>query len=265
MILEPKLSKTLLKLLLKPVVGFCLRHSLKIQDLTEVGKALFVELAKEQLLKSQRKAGDAAISVMTGMHRRDITRFKLGELSENISQSVVFKMIGHWQTDKRFVDVKGKSRILSYGFEDSEFSSLVYSVSSDITASAVLGEMERIGAIARTDGGLKLVIDTFVPKGNPEKGFSMLSNDCNNLIGAVEQNVLHNLDVPNMHYSTVYDRVDPDAIPEIRKWLLEQGRELHLKARQHLSQYDLDINPKRSQQENSNRVVITTFSLIDNN
>jgi len=260
--IDSKIIVPLLKLLLRPIVLFCMRYSLRIQDLLEVSKLLFIEIAQDKLAQDKIKITDASLSIMTGLHRRDVTRLKGGLVTLDKAHDVISKIIGQWQSDKRFSKGEGQSAPLSFGSEQSEFSKLVYSVSNDITPASVLGELERIGAVKRGKDKLSLMQDTYVPKGNPINGFRILSDDCNNLIQTVEQNVLGGKKPPNMHYSTVYDRIDPDAIPQIQLWLLEKGKELHLSARQFLSQFDLDINPKGANQDKANRVVISSFSLI---
>jgi hypothetical protein len=252
-----------LKLLLKPVVRFCLRHSLRIQDFLEVGKIVFAEVANEQLEPSGKKLTDSRLSVMTGLHRRDVVRLRGGEGVLVKAEDVVSRVIGQWQGDKRYLLEDGSPKVLSYGSEQSEFSKLVHFVSNDISASSVLEELVRTSVVKKTEEGLVLLKDFYIPKGNIVGGFKILSDDISDLTQAVEENMLLDLQPPHMHFRTTYDRIDPGAKDEIKKWLLEQGRELHLKARQYLSQFDLDINPHRTTTETPERVVLSSYSLLE--
>ena len=263
MIVDSKYIVSTLILISKPIVRFCIRHSLKLQDLVEIQKALFVETAEEELVARHGKATDSSISVMTGLHRRDISRFREGPVELNKTQDIVTKVIGQWQQDKRWIDSNGKPRSLEYGRENSDFSELVSLVSNDITPVAVLHELDRLGLAKIGSDSVVLTVDTFVPKGDPIGGFKILSEDVNDLLLAVEKNVLTECDPPNMHYRTEYDRINPSALPKIQQWFLKQGHDLHLKAREFLSKHDLDINPKPAGSEKPLRVSLSSFSYID--
>ena len=200
---------------------------------------------------------------MTGLHRRDISRLRVGDTVPDKAHDIVTKVIGQWKSDKRWLDKKGKPRALSFGSEQSEFSQVVRLVTLDITPASVLRELERTEAIERTEDGLKLRADLYIPRGDVVTGFKILADDYADLLSAVQSNVLEEEKVPHMHFRTAYDRVDREALPEIRLWLLEQGQALHLKARQFLSQFDLDINPKRHSSNSSAKVTLSSFSLVE--
>lgn len=252
-----------LRLLLRPVTRFCLRHSLRIQDVLEAVKSSLLDSAVEELTVHGTKATDSVLSVMTGLHRRDIVRLRSGGAPLDKAHNLVTKIIGQWQSDRRFLSANGKPRNLSFGTETSEFSKLVKLISNDITPASVLTELERTGLVAKSESDVKLVEKTYSPKGDPERGFNILSDDLGDLVQAVEENLLEDPEVPNMHLRTVYDRVDPKSLKEIRSWMIKQGQDLHLRARDYLSQYDLDINPQRAQAGNGARVVITSFGRVE--
>lgn len=251
-----------LKLIMRPIVAFCIRHSLRIQDLTEIGKSLFVELAAKELEKQGMEGKSSRISVVSGLHRRDVMRFMNSSEPIDKAQDVISKVIGQWQNDKRFTDSKGSPKPLSYGFEKSDFTKLVRLISNDTSASSVMLEMGRIKSIETKNDKVTLILGSYIPKGNPMHGFKILSDDIEDLRQAVEDNVFENATPPNMHFRTVYDRIDPKAKKEIDLWLLEQGQELHLRARQFLSKFDLDINPNSASDKKPLRVALSSFSLI---
>ena len=260
--IDPKIIVSGLRLILKPVVKYCLRNSLKIQDLTEVAKGLFIEFSSAELEARGSKVTDSSLSVMTGLHRRDVTRLKIEGAEPDKANDVVTKVIGQWQSDSRYCDKQGKARVISYGTEASEFNKLVCLVSNDITSASVLTELERIGAVQKHADGLKLIEKTYSPGKSPIKGLRILSDDCDDLVSAVEENLLHTPEIPHMHYRTVYDRVDSSAIPKLKKWFLDQGNELHLRAREYISKFDLDINPSKDSKEPGRRVVLSSFSFV---
>lgn len=251
------------KWIMRPVVRYCLRNSIKLQELFEATKIVFVEEAKEALTKSKIKFNDSKISVMTGVHRRDLSRFRESDMSPKQINNAVFKLLGLWQSSKKYL-LEGKPKKLSYGSDGSDFSKLVRSITSDIHPQAVLTELTRCGAVRLDNGEAVLIAKIYNPKGDYKKGFQIISSDCNDLISAVEENVIDQIDPPNHHVRTAYDNVYLDDPDKIRSWILSKGDKFHEEMRNHISKHDLDIDPDQNTENKSKyRVVVGSFSWIE--
>ena len=261
---EDNLALQCLGFFLKPSARFCLRHSLRIQDLLEVAKVSFIDAAKEEIEKSDTKVNISRLSVMTGIHRRDVMRIYQDEQVHENPLGLVARIIGQWQNDKRFTTKAGRARVLSYGDADSEFHSLVAAISQDIHPGTVIFELERLGAIKKTSRGLRLEARAYVPHGDVKEGFSILGSDIEDLAQAVEENVFIKLDTPNHHARTEYDNVRGDKAKEIRSWFYKEGSAFHQRARNFLSKFDLDISPAQDYQGPKARVVLGSFSRLEN-
>ena len=254
---------TCLQFLLKPVVRFCLRHSLHVQDILEATKILFVDLAAEELENNSKKPNIARLSAMTGLQRREVMRIYRDADTREEPRGLVRRIIGQWQQDKRFLTKSRKPKVLSFDGPDSEFRQLCEMVSNDITAGTIFNELERIGAVKKVRNGIKLLARAYVPTGDVKAGFGLLSDDIQDLSSAVEENILLKPDPPHMHVKTEYDSIHPDAVDKIRDWIYREGSALHQKARNYISQFDQDINPrKKGDEEEYARVVLGSFSYI---
>jgi hypothetical protein len=258
---KPILVKILL-LLLRPVVAFCLRHSLRLQDIIECSKAVFVELGRRELERGSSKANVSRLSAMSGVHRRDVTRMLKDGPAKNYEKDLITKVVGQWQTDSRFTTSKHLPRVLSISTERSEFNDLVYSVSKDLNPGTVFFELERVGAIESTPRGIKLVIESYVPKGDPVAGFNIWANDAEDLTETVEENVLSEGDIRQFHARTSYDNVRPDAVPEMKRWFGREGHEFHARVREYVSQFDQDINPDPKFKGRGVKVTFSSFSNV---
>ena len=257
--LDRPLRLRLLRLALKPVVRFCLRHSLKLQDLVSCAKAEFLEEAARELKRNGHRENVSRLSVMTGLHRRDLMQLQQGNAGGAEERDLVTRVLGQWRTDRRYITKSGDPRVLSAGSESSEFSELCRSVSNDINSGTILFELERVGAIEPAKGGIRLVHASYVPKGDPVAGFSIYSDDADSLLETVEENVLEPADLPQFHARTSYDNVRPDALDKIKRWFLKEGHEFHAKVRNFVSQYDQDINPDAKFKGRGIQIVFGSF------
>ena len=244
------------------MVKFWVRHGCTYQLFSEMAKALFVEAAEQELKRTGRNITVSSISVITGIRREEVKRVKTLEPS-NVSTGVntVARVIGQWREDSRFSTKAGKPRLLTCHTEDSEFSQLVKTVNKHIHPATVLAELKRLNAVSETKRGIRLIRQLFSYEIDVERGFEMLSRDIDSLIHAGEENLLNRQKVSNLHLRTEYDNVVATALPEIRTWLLQEGKDLHRRAREYVSQYDKDVNPELPDEAESAYVILGTFSL----
>lgn len=252
-----------LGLLLRPVARFCLRRSIKMQDYLEASKQAFIDIASEELALRGESKSVSRLSVMTGIHRREIDRFLNSESQSRYGHDLPTRVIGQWQSDKRFLSKSGKPRILEVEGKKSEFVDLVASVSKNLNPYTVLSELERVSAVERTPNGLKLVRQSYESAGDIGQGFQLLSEDSNDLIRAVEENVFDRAPKTNLHIKTQYDNISPAYLETIRSWFLEKGRQMHEDARKFLSQFDKDINKDLKSGEGRVRVALGSYSFTE--
>ncbi len=260
---QKSLLLQLLVLILRPAVRFCVKHSIKLQDLTECVKKAYIDAASHHLKERGDNENVIRISVMTGVHRRDVIRLQSSGIDVESPRDLPARVMGQWLTDRRFLTKSGEPRVLTEGFEGSEFHQLCHSLSKDINPGTILFELRRIDAVSQTKGGIKLLHQSYVPSGDPIAGFTILANDCDSLIDAVEENTLYPGDLPQFHARTAYDNVDPRAAGEIERWLLKEGHEFHRRVREFVSRFDRDINPDSKFKGTGIKIVVGAFSHVE--
>jgi hypothetical protein len=261
---SPKLLTNCLKQLLRPVIRFCLRHSLRLPQFVEVAKVVFLEIAQEELAKKDEKFSASRVSIMTGVHRKDFERIQ-AQLDSSIAEpdkgDVILRVIGQWRNDRRFMDsVKNRPKELMLHAGKGDFAALVASVSTELNPYSLLLELERLSFVKNNDGKITLIAREYVPKGDLEATLKMVANDISDLILAAEENILKDPEIPQLQLSTRYDNVAIEYLPQIRNWFLKQGESFHNKARKYLSKFDLDISPRLKNKVGGGKVVIGTFS-----
>lgn len=250
-----------LRLMLRPIVRFSLRNHKAIQDFIQILKEVYVEVADEELRKTTTKVNPSRLSLLTGLHRKDLNAILHQEVKaeDDGEKNLVFRIIGQWEQDKRFTTKDGKPRLLSFRGPESEFQDLVYSVSRNLTTGTVLFELERIGAVEKSKRGLKLLSDRQTTTKQDPELFGMLAADVENLMESVLENYEDQAAHRNLHLTTLYDNLVQDELGGIREWFVTEGKLFHKRAREFLSQYDLDVNPLPDK-KGGGKFVFTTFS-----
>lgn len=238
-----------------------------MQEVNAELRRLFVVAARDEIVAAGMKANVSRLSVGTGMHRGEVKRILEGpELPQLPIESldVVTRLIGQWRHDPRFLNASGEPRILEYRGENSEFRVLARTVSTAVHSGTMIAELERMGAIEKTPRGLRLVVQAEPSGANVLKSAEILSQDLSSLLSAVTENIIKGDGADNLHIRTEYDNIFCSALPEIRAWMIERGKDFHRQAREFLSRHDKDVSPGSDQRDRAGaRVVLGAFSVIE--
>ncbi|MBC5768300.1 DUF6502 family protein [Ramlibacter albus] len=152
----------------KPLARLLLRHGVAYPAFAAALKQVFLEAAVEELQRAGKKQTDSAISLLSGVHRRDVRN--LGRLdSERIAveapMNMASQVMSRWLTDPTYLDDDGQPLAL----DRAGFDALVTAISSDVRPRAVLDELTRLAMAEEGDDGVRLLAPGFVPRqGFPE-------------------------------------------------------------------------------------------------
>jgi hypothetical protein len=182
-----------LRRVLRPLIRLLLSHGIRFQTFCDLAKETYIQVADEEFKLDCKSQTDSRISLLTGVHRRDVNRLR------NISQtksplplqaSLSSQLLAIWSGRTEYLDANGTPlplpRLASKGGEQS-FEALVRSVSKDFRARVVLDEWQRQG-IATLDeqDNVHLAVDAFVsPQGLEEKTFYFGQNIHDHLAASV--------------------------------------------------------------------------------
>jgi hypothetical protein len=181
---------------LRPLVHLLLDHGITLPTLEEMLKAAYIAVAVEEFRTGGREPNDSRVSVLTGIHRKDVKRLRGRPSSENpppISVSVGGQIIVQWTSRPELLDSRNRPRRLPRLRREGgglSFEALVESVSTDVGPRPILDELLRLG-IVRVDerDRVCLEVSALVPrKGMEEKAYYFGKNVHDHLCA-----VAHNL------------------------------------------------------------------------
>ncbi len=230
----PALTRAV-KQLLRPLVGLLLDNGLTYGWLTKVLKVIYVDVAESEFGLEQKRQTDSRISLLTGVHRKDVRRLR-SEDKENFepppSIFIGAQLVALWTTQNQFLDSSGKPASLprlSSNVEEGDtpsFESLVTLVSKDIRPRAILDEWLRLGAVSLGDDDrVRLEVDAFIPaKGFEEKAF-YLGKNVHDHMAAARSNV-QSTEPPFLERSVYYDQLSEASIEELSTLSEQEGMAL---------------------------------------
>ena len=255
--LSAKIRRSFIKISLIPVARFCLRHSLKLQDVHQAMKEVLVGEAVKALKEEGIEASASKVALITGVHRKDVASIQNEDTTDGLHADILTKVLGQWQVDREFSRA-GIPRELSCVGKDSQFVELVRKVSKEMNPYSILFELERAGLVKKEDSFVIAQAKEFVPVGNAEKIFSMYEEDGTDLLAAVEANAIDK-DEKHFHLRTAFDNIPLKNLAEIRSWIFTEGEKFHKRAREKLSRYDRDTAKIKSTDTDTAKVSVTLF------
>jgi hypothetical protein len=218
-----------LRRVLRPLIRLMLSHGIRFQTFCDLVKATYIQVAEDEFRLDNKDQTDSRISLLTGVHRRDVKRLRnetLAVSSLSLQASMSAQLLALWSGQPEYQDSQGVPlplpRLASKGGERS-FEALVQSVSKDFRARVVLDEWLRQG-IATLDehDNVHLAADAFVsPQGLEEKAFYFGQNIHDHLAATV-----HNLsgnNHPFLERCVYYNNLTAESVKEYERFAKAAG------------------------------------------
>lgn len=145
-------SKPLFRLL-RPVVRWALRSGIDYREFMQEAKPVFLEAAVQELERTQTKVTDSSLSLLSGLHRKDVKAWREAQtLVTNAAGDVVPHVAGQRrpslpaQLVARWLGSESALTLPLAG-EAPSFTAMAQTLSTDVHPRALLSELERQGVV----------------------------------------------------------------------------------------------------------------------
>jgi len=224
---SPALVKAL-RQALRPLLRVMLAQGITLPFLTELVKSMLVEVAERDFRLDGKPASDSRVSLLTGVHRKDVFRLRRGKdgadgLADDIEKvppvvSLGAQLVAQWLGNPNYLNAEGQPlglpRNVSEGGAQS-FEALVAGINSDIRSRVVLDEWLRLGVVSIDEQRMVcLNTQAFVPaQGFDEKAFYFGHNLHDH--GAAAAHNLLGQEPPFLERSLHFNGLSAGAITEL--------------------------------------------------
>jgi hypothetical protein len=162
--------------MLLPLVRLLLRNGVGYPAFVAALKPVFLQAANSELAARRMAATDSALTLLSGVHRRDVRRLTrlqaaLPDDGADSSLSLAAQVVARWMSVPACTDANGEPKPLERSAAFDTFDTLVASVSRDVRPRAMLDELLRLGAVDEVDGTVVLRSAGFAPR----QGFAEMS------------------------------------------------------------------------------------------
>ncbi len=217
-----------LRRVLRPLVRLMIRHGITLPAMVELLKQVLVDVAIRDFPVEGKRTTDSRISVLTGVHRKDVKRLRGAEPEKaDVPKQVSLGMqlVNAWMTDPALLDEQGHPLPLPRTSQDGSpsFESLADRVSSnDVRARAILDELLRLEVVTRRHDKIHLQTEAFVPKkGEAEKLYYFEQSSYAHLMAGISN--LEGVQPPFFDRVVQYHNIPASELPRLRALVDRQG------------------------------------------
>lgn len=198
-------------------------------------KEALVETAEDSFTLEGKRVTDSRISVLTGVHRKDIRAFRDAEIAaqraDAVSKpSILSTVIGRWLADPAYANEDGTRRALPRQSGDGvSFDGLVEQVTSDVRPRTLLDELVRKGSVVfdKATDTITLTDSALIGGASIDDGLYFLERNVGDHIAAVAENMLAEPgEVPFVERAVFYNKLTPEAVDSLQTLSREKGNEV---------------------------------------
>jgi hypothetical protein len=213
--------------LLRPLIALMMRSGLTFPVLVDTLRHLYVEIAVNDMLTDPQARTDSRISLLTGVHRKEIRRLRQLPAETRDAPDIVTlasQVVARWVGSARFVDAQGRPQPLPRisnqepGAHPS-FDELVSSVTTDIRPRAVLDDLLGHGVIfVDAEDRIQLNAEAFIPRPGGEAQLFYFARNLHDHVAAAVSNISASGPPPFLDRSVHYDRLTPSQVQTLRDY-----------------------------------------------
>jgi Family of unknown function (DUF6502) len=179
--------------LLKPLVRLLLRHGVAYPAFAAALKPVFIAAAHDELKSEGHALTDSAVSLLSGVHRRDVRNLtRLHTPLDPVStgpMNMATQVVARWLSQPQYQDADGQALPLTRTTPAGGFDAMVTSISTDVRPRAVLEEMLRLGIVQETVAGITLLDAGFAPRQGFAEMAQLLQANAHDHIAAAAENL----------------------------------------------------------------------------
>ena len=176
--------------LLRPAVRLMLRHGVTYSAFATALKRVFLEAAQGEIKASGMAQTDSAVSLLSGVHRRDVRNLTRADEPTPAPQAfagLASQVVARWLSQDLYLDDNQAPISIARSGPTPSFDALVQAVTQDVRPRSLLDELIRLGLAAEVDGQVTLLAQGFVPRaGLPELAALMQENLFDHVAAACE-------------------------------------------------------------------------------
>lgn len=213
--------------LLAPLVRLLVASGVTYPQFAAALKMAFLRAAHAELESGNKKVTDSAVSLLSGVHRKDVRALTSDGLlrTRNVDrmQSLPDEIFIRWTNDPTYLDLDGLPRVLPMRGrtpDEVSFELLAQSISRDFHPRSILDELVRLGLAEVHGETVRLRQSSFVPREDFERTLGYVRTNLADHMAAAAINlraVQQGAPGPFLEQSLYADELSAESVMELQR------------------------------------------------
>lgn len=225
-----ELNQKQVLILMEYLTQWLIRSGVGYNDFVTALKPVFYQQALSELERIEQKPTDSAVSLLSGLHRKDVNAFKkamqagqpLTEAKVAEPVSVPARVIGLWLAE-------GLAEKIPFVSNDQvSFENLVKKFSTEKHPRSILNELERLNIVKEEDGLVMLQQRSFMPDVEQFEVRKLLTNNLEAHLAAGVHNLFQPEKEPYLEQAIFADELTDESITILKEASLRLWEDLSL-------------------------------------
>lgn len=215
--------------ILTALAELMLEEGVSYAEFAAIARHAFVNAA-EQVLASEKRVTDSRVSILTGIHRKEVKQIRGSEglaiNPEKAKSNRAIAVISAWTREAAYLSAEGQPLPLPYDGPLPSLTELIQSFSGDMPVRAVCDELTRMGVIEQRGELWYLLVPVYVPNESRTAVMNILSTDTTDLIRTIHHNLNSPTGSKRFQRTVSYDEVSPESAALFKEMASGQSLEL---------------------------------------
>jgi hypothetical protein len=203
-----------------PLVRWLLRNGVNYVALAQALKAVFLQEARVELERTGAKCTDSALSVLSGVHRKDVRALAEEEVaSEPFTLTPVSKLFTRWITHPTYREGADAANPvverLSRSGPAPSFEALAREISNDVHPRTLLEELVRLGLVTVEGEWVVLAAKSFTPSSGDRKAMAFMAASAADHLNASVHNLTSGSESRFLEQSVFANGLSEAALTEL--------------------------------------------------
>lgn len=224
---KSSLFEQAVRAILRPLVRALISQGVTAPAFYRIVKQTYVDVA---VADNDGVATDSKVSVMTGVHRRDVKAIRETDQTDTsaVAQkaSTLATVVGRWLSNPLMTDAAGNPLPLPrQATGGPSFEALVQGISRDIRARTILDELVRQAVVTEKDDIVTLSPSALIGPADMDQKLHFFSHNVGDHMSASVENLLAEHS-PFLERAVFYNNLSEGSVAEIEQAALAKGRQV---------------------------------------
>ncbi|ENU22494.1 hypothetical protein F993_02948 [Acinetobacter proteolyticus] len=193
-------------------------------DFVAALKPIFYEQALVELERIKQNKTDSAVSLLSGLHRKDVSAFRqqanqINNEAPNFAISVPARVIARWIA----LDLPHQIPVSG---EENSFEALVKHISTEKHPRSILFELQRLGVVVQIDQEVVLQQHSFTPDNQMQESKALFSANLSDHLAAGIDNFISEKPFTHLEQAVHAEKLTADSVEALRKLSIELWQDM---------------------------------------